>query len=171
FKFVLPPKEVEIEVWMWHKKCYKCGKETPVVWTSPNTIVGEFNVDPNSFEELPKKISDIYPFFKLTYSNTMKENIYGNVCINCGAYQGNWFVLEESLEIAYETRKIVEKRKLKITLSEQERLERAFPEEILSLERHHISYEPEEIIFVCRNCHLKIHHTGDFPHLKPKNQK
>jgi len=64
FKFVLPPKEVEIELWMWYKKCWKCSKETPVVWISPHSVVGEFNVDPDSFRGLPKMISKIYPFFK-----------------------------------------------------------------------------------------------------------
>jgi len=167
FRFILPPKEVEIELWMWFRKCWKCGKETPVVWT-PHSVVGEFSIDPDSFKELPKRISEIYPFFKLTYSKTMEENVYGNLCVNCGAYQGNWFVREESLEIAYEPNKIAEKRKLKIILTEQERLERAFPEEVLKLEKHHISYDPEKTIFVCRNCHLRIHHTNDFPHLKPK---
>jgi len=169
FKFLLPPKEVEIELWMWYKECWKCGEETPVVWISPYSVVGGFNVDPNSFRELPKRISEIYPFFKLTYSKTMGENVYGNVCVNCGAYQGNWFVWKELLEIAYEPDEIVEKRKVKIILTEEEQLERVFPEEVVNLEEHYISYESEKTILVCRNCHLRIHRTNDFPHLKPKD--
>ena len=108
---------------------------------------------------------------KETLTNILEwqEKVYGNVCVNCGAYQGNWFVWKESLEIAYESSKIAEKRKLKIILTEQERLERVFPEEILKLEKHHISYNPEETIFVCRSYHLRIHNTDDFPHLKPKD--
>ena len=169
FKFLLPPKEVEIELWMWYKECWKCGEETPVVWISPYSVVGEFNVDPDSFRELPKRISKIYPFFKITYSKTMGGNVYGNVCVNCGAYQGNWFVWKELLEIAYEPDEIVEKRKVKIILTEEEQLERVFPEEVVNLEEHYISYESEKTILVCRNCHLRIHRTNDFPHLKPKD--
>jgi hypothetical protein len=85
------------------------------------------NISPDSFKELPDKISEIYPFFKLTFSKTMGENIYGNVCLNCGAYQGNWYVEEELIEIAYEPSKIAEKRRIRINLTEQERLERVFP--------------------------------------------
>lgn len=169
YRIALPPKEVEIEVWMWYKKCWKCGKKTPVVWTSPHSEVGGFNVNPDSFEDLIKKISEIYHFFKATYSKG--RVVYGNVCIHCGAYQGNWYVWEELLEIAYEPSKIAEKRKIRFTLAEEERLQYAHPEEVLKFERHHISYDPEEIIFVCRKCHRKIHYTDDFPHLKPKSKK
>ena len=33
-------------------------------------------------------------------------------------------------------------------------------------ERHHISYYPEITILVHQECHNKIHHTDDYPHLK-----
>ncbi len=32
---------------------------------------------------------------------------------------------------------------------------------------HHISYFPENKILVCRKCHTKIHHTDNYPDLKP----
>ena len=166
FRFVFPPKEVEVEIWMWYKICWKCGKVTPVVWTSPYSVVGGFNVDPNDFKEFPKRISEVYPFFKPIYSKTMDKYVYGNVCVNCGVYQGNWFVREEMLEMAYKPSEIIEKRKIKVSLTEEERLERAIPEEVLKLEKHHISYNPEKTIFVCRSCHRRIHCTNDFPHLK-----
>ncbi len=33
---------------------------------------------------------------------------------------------------------------------------------------HHVNYFPEEIIYVHRGCHNKIHRTNNYPYLKPK---
>lgn len=35
------------------------------------------------------------------------------------------------------------------------------------LDEHHVSYEPEETITVCRDCHADIHNTNKYPDLKP----
>ena len=32
---------------------------------------------------------------------------------------------------------------------------------------HHVSYNPEKVITVCRKCHNKIHKTDEYPDLKP----
>ena len=32
---------------------------------------------------------------------------------------------------------------------------------------HHIRYDPEETIIVCRTCHVRIHHSNENPHLRP----
>ncbi len=36
--------------------------------------------------------------------------------------------------------------------------------------RHHVCYNPEQTIIVCRGCHLKIHRTNQYPHLKPSHK-
>ena len=36
------------------------------------------------------------------------------------------------------------------------------------LEMHHVSYIPEVVIPVCKKCHVKIHHSGEYEHLKPE---
>jgi 5-methylcytosine-specific restriction endonuclease McrA len=36
--------------------------------------------------------------------------------------------------------------------------------------RHHTSYFPENIVLVHRSCHNRIHHTQDFPALRPKDE-
>lgn len=36
------------------------------------------------------------------------------------------------------------------------------------IDKHHISYSPEETIAVCRSCHSDIHHTNQHPELTPK---
>ncbi len=36
-----------------------------------------------------------YPFFKITYSNTLKSSYYTNTCITCGRLQGDFFHHEE----------------------------------------------------------------------------
>jgi hypothetical protein len=40
-----------------------------------------------------------------------------------------------------------------------------FPAE--QMVRHHISYEPEELVTVCRSCHLLIHRGRKYTHLRP----
>lgn len=37
-----------------------------------------------------------------------------------------------------------------------------------SVIKHHVNYNPEKIIDVCRSCHLKIHRSDKYPNLKPK---
>ncbi len=32
---------------------------------------------------------------------------------------------------------------------------------------HHVSYSPERTVTVCRSCHLRIHRSKVYPHLKP----
>lgn len=41
-------------------------------------------------------------------------------------------------------------------------------EEVAYRVKHHISYEPEETILICKSCHSKIHLNDDFhPELTP----
>ncbi|EMA31441.1 hypothetical protein [Halobiforma nitratireducens] len=35
------------------------------------------------------------------------------------------------------------------------------------MHRHHVSYEPEELIWVCPTCHAQIHHTEQYKEYKP----
>ena len=171
FRFVLPPKEVEIELWVWNSRCWNCKRVTPVAYTSPDATVDEFfNVDPNSFEELPRKISEKYPFFKRVYSKTRGEWIYGNVCAHCGAYLGDWFVADEMLEIAYSPEKIKEKTVVKVRLTEEERFDHIYPQEVTKMEKHHLSYSPEKTILVCCKCHRRIHSDDSLAHLRPKKK-
>ena len=36
---------------------------------------------------------------------------------------------------------------------------------------HHVSYEPEKTIDICRSCHSKIHRTNKYQKLKPKQKR
>lgn len=168
FRFVLPPKEVKIELWVWNSECWKCKRVTPVVYISPNTTVGGENVKPEFFEELPRKISEKYPFFKHVYSKTRGEWLFGNVCVHCGAYLGDWFVADEMLEIAYSPEKIKEKTVVKVRLTEEERFDHIYPQEVTKMEKHHLSYSPEKTILVCCKCHRRIHFDDSLAHLRPK---
>ena len=38
----------------------------------------------------------------------------------------------------------------------------------VKLEMHHVSYIPEVVIPVCKKCHVKIHHSDEYSHLKPE---
>lgn len=35
---------------------------------------------------------------------------------------------------------------------------------------HHLNYSEDKTIVVCRSCHAKIHHSNDFPSLKPTDK-
>lgn len=36
------------------------------------------------------------------------------------------------------------------------------------LEMHHVSYVPEVVMPVCKSCHVKIHNSNEYTHLKPE---
>lgn len=39
-----------------------------------------------------------------------------------------------------------------------------------SLVAHHLTYDPEKTILICRACHLKIHTSNSYPHLAPSKE-
>ncbi len=61
---------------------------------------------------------------------------YGNVCENCSAYQGgDWFVLEDCLQLGYFPEEIEERFVVSVPLTEEERIIYAYPRNYAKL-RH-----------------------------------
>ena len=172
----------------WKTECWRCGRETPVVWRAK--IIGnlkegygiedyeEFYQDVQPYNSFLIKASKIFPFVRRVYSRTLGKFVYGNCCIHCGAYQGNYYVSEEFLFVLQykEWEKTWRKPERKrLTLKEVvddfgERKLKEFKDGV-KLHTHHISYNPEITIKVCPACHNRIHHTDKYPHLKPLDRR
>jgi hypothetical protein len=133
YRIVKAPKELDLEIWKWTLNCWKCEKDTPVVW--PNTESWDFaweSLTPQSFENLPETIHKLFPFFKIIEKRTMGVVEHGNTCLHCGAYQGDWFVVHDMLEIGYEP-EIAEKFPAHIQLTDYEQLYYANPKKELKM--------------------------------------
>ncbi len=87
----------KIPIYQWDGRCWKCGKITPHVSydfdCGSSHHIGDLSL-------LDKKLMELYPFIKRVYSHAMKQEVIANTCIHCGSLQGNFFILEELVEMA-----------------------------------------------------------------------
>jgi hypothetical protein len=133
YQIVKAPRELDVEIWSWTTTCWKCQKDTQIVW--PNKELSGFmweSITPHSFTNLPEAIHKLYPSFKITEKRTMGVIEHGNTCSHCEAYQGDWFVIEDLLEVSYEP-EIVEKCQIRIQLTDDEQLYYANPKKVLKM--------------------------------------
>lgn len=79
----------DVTVLEWDTECWKCGKETLVVWPEDG------HLDSDLGETLAE--TDGRPVERV-YSKTQGREVWGNVCGHCGAYQGNHYVEQEAIE-------------------------------------------------------------------------
>lgn len=122
YNFYKAPSKVIVEIWVMYTQCYKCKKITPVIWpveVNINSLV--YSLRFGTFKKLPDVLSKEFPFFKMTFKKTKNVEDFGNLCINCDAYQGDFFVFEEYLEASYES-ETVEKKYIEVELDDSERL-------------------------------------------------
>jgi hypothetical protein len=107
----------EIKIYKWKNKCWKCKKETPRV-SYAFSYFYDYHI--GEIEKLDKVLIQEYPFITKIYSNTRREMVIANECIHCGALQGNWFIMEEILELVYtDMEKLIDK-KIPNMLSEED---------------------------------------------------
>jgi hypothetical protein len=135
YKFFKATSKIIVEIWIIKTRCYKCKKITPVIWpvdASINSLTYSIRFD--TFEKLPSVLSKEFPFFKSTLKKTQNVEAFGNLCTNCGSYQGDYYILEEYLEAAYypETADI---KYVEVELNDLERLYFSEKEKVLKL--HH----------------------------------
>ena len=90
----------EIQIYKWKEICCKCNGLTPVA--TYNFIDGFFNRHIGSTERLDIILMEKYPFVKRIFSNTREEEVIANVCVNCGALQGNYYIGESLFEMEME---------------------------------------------------------------------
>lgn len=80
---------IGVEIWKLDYQCYRCDAPMEVVY--PNGV-GGFAGD---WVEVGPELTDKeYCNVEKTHSKTQGRDVYGNICENCGAYQGNHFVYE-----------------------------------------------------------------------------
>lgn len=118
-KVLKAPLKMSIEIWSWEKECYKCKKYTPVIFP-----VGDFfgeSVGYHSLENLPKFLAQNYPCYRNNIQNFKNPEDYANACPHCGAYQGDFYIMEDYFEIAYSP-EVADRKTLDIPLTDEERI-------------------------------------------------
>ena len=87
----------EIPIYKWFKECWKCQKETPLVTYDFEGFFSTFHI--GDIEKLDRVLMQKYSFVKKTFSKTMGCEVIANTCVHCGSLQGNWYVMEDLLEM------------------------------------------------------------------------
>lgn len=90
----------KIEVLKYMKKCWKCSKDTPIVTYD---IVGDYNYNIGDQQKLDLQLLEKYPFVQKRFSKTMGMEVICNVCQHCDQIQGNFFVRDDIIDMAYIT--------------------------------------------------------------------
>lgn len=105
------------------RKCWKCGKETPVIcfgvrdWYDRELNGESFHswkfvsVLSRLPEEIFSYIKDNFNF-KLKYSNSLRQKYYANCCKWCDSLQGNNYLFGEVLESPFYINDIASAQKL-----------------------------------------------------------
>jgi hypothetical protein len=120
-----PPKTVDIEVWVWDICCSSCKRYTPVV-CPVGSHFGHSTANV-MFANLSPLISGKYPFYKKTPALEKDDGEFASTCLNCGAPQDEWRVLESYLTKSDEGGSIVKKTTFTVPLTEEERASYAKP--------------------------------------------
>lgn len=156
----------EIPIFKWFRECWKCAEETPVV--SYNFEAG-FSYHIGDIEKLDNLLMQKYPFVKKIYSKTMGTEVIANTCVHCGSLQGNWFIMEDLIEMATEGREMNELIDLVLPINltfEDLHIENKEPTpsevKVGAGQVHHKdgnweNNDPSNLILLCGDCHLRIH--------------
>jgi hypothetical protein len=157
YKVFLLPKNIEVPIVKWNIKCYKCGKDTSVIWTNDSEYDGHhISVSPYSFKELPLLLSQKHFAFKNVMKKTQGIEELGNTCVHCDAYQGDWLLKEDLLEIySSESEGLLKIEKINVELSDEERFNYAYTKLHKKLMNHTVNKETNEKILVCNECWKK----------------
>ena len=73
----------------WDTECWKCGRDTPVVWPEDGTL---------NDDDIGGAVASGQNNVERVYSKTQGREVYGNVCEHCDAYQGNFYIDSEAVE-------------------------------------------------------------------------
>ena len=87
----------------WAISCWKCGRETPVLWAlRPPTNekeedfdqkwIGAYEVNPDQDTAMGRAIASRIQWFRMGHSHTMGGETYASFCTHCESLQGNWYV-------------------------------------------------------------------------------
>jgi hypothetical protein len=156
-----------IPIYRWSKECWKCHKQTDIVTYG---FALEYNYHIGDLEKIDNELMKQFPFVKKVFSKTMETKIVANTCIYCGALQGNWFVMEDIIQMRssdFDMNKLKEKEipnplKFEDLLIEKEELNPYQEKLPLIAHVHHIDTNRENndmqnLILLCRECHVMVH--------------
>jgi hypothetical protein len=153
---VMFPDTLEVPVISWDMECYACGEKTPVIWTDDvKEYEYTFSLTPYSFKDLQEKIAQKYPFFKIVKKLTQGVTQYGNVCVHCDAYQGDWYIRGDLLEILVEgddARHLLKTEMIEVEITEEERFENANVRSNIKLLNRTIDKENNVKMLLCNDC-------------------
>ena len=97
-----------INIYRWERKCYKCGKVTPVYSYYLSYELEELDeifsmsgptVGLGDISHVDYLLSTIIPSIKKCFSHTTQSSYIANTCIHCGALQGRNYVVDDPHEI------------------------------------------------------------------------
>ncbi|MBW2984060.1 HNH endonuclease [Candidatus Woesearchaeota archaeon] len=157
----------EIPIFKWTKKCWKCRNETEVVTYD---FYAAYNHHIGDIEKLDKILMEKFPFVKKIFSKTMESEVIANTCINCGALQGNWFIMEDLMymkssnvdmdkliEISLPNNLRFEDLRIEKEALEPEREKIPFIAHVHHIDNNKSNNDPNNLMLLCRNCNIKIH--------------
>lgn len=89
----------EIPIFKWSKKCWKCQRKTPIV-SYVFSVGYSFNL--GDIEKLDEVLMHRYSFVKRVFSKTRGCEVIANTCVHCGSLQGNFFIVEDLIDMGAE---------------------------------------------------------------------
>lgn len=154
----------EIPVYKWSKECYNCGKETPIV---SYDFAVNYNYHLGDIDRLDRAIMQRYSFVKRVFSKTRNQQVIANTCMHCGALQGNFYIIEDLIELAEDEtdmEKLIDLILPNDLTLEDVNVRKGDPVTTVRLPDAQIHHRDgnwennamDNLILLCRNCHTKI---------------
>jgi protein-arginine kinase activator protein McsA len=130
-------------------KCWKCEENIKLAFIETIPFVLR-EVGDEGLELIKDKK---YATVKKVYRRTLGREVWGNVCPNCEAYQGNWFLFSKWADAYYTNQtKIVDAIQQEV---QKERCQLC-GRKVARLVTHRINYETPETVDICQQCHTRI---------------
>ncbi len=84
----------EVPVWQFTYECHECGSETPVLY--PVGVGGKHG---GAWEPVGEQLKTLTEGnIQEVFSEVQRTVVYGNCCVECDAYQGNYYVYEAAAD-------------------------------------------------------------------------
>ena len=153
----------KVDILKYEKPCWKCNKLTSIV-TYDEYLGGNLHI--GDVEKIDKILEEKYPFVKKVFSKTQEREVIANICIHCGSTQGNFFIIEDFVDksqLNYSIDATIETNLKPEDFGLDESNPYIEEEEIEGFaEVHHIDKNRENnnlnnLILLCKGCHLKRH--------------
>ena len=156
-----------IPIYKWTKTCWKCKKPTTV---ATYLVEAGRALTLGDIQKLDFTLMAKYPFVKKQYSRPLETEVVANCCTECGAHQSNFYLAEDIAELVDSEGGV--DSLVDATLPNSLQLDdfptgepdpEIFSDDVADIghihhkdaDRH--NNEPENLVLLCRACHLKRH--------------